>query len=271
MSMLPPPPPPGGPVPAPPPMVPAAATGPVRGEPRFQVPPPASTPAGRGRLFAALGALVVVAAGAGAFFALRGGSGGDQGAIDGAALLADLNQVMDTATGFPDGRTATCPFGDIDDFAQRAPAALGAVATARLTEESALTERGDGRVLVCRAGDDAAKRSVSVFAGTPVDAAGPPTALPAGDGRTVTFGSRRALRGGSVATACSPTQDDAKDVLCESIWFGGGVQLGVAVRGGPEVVDADTQRWLEAVLDDLVAGVAGSDTTRMRPAAATQS
>ena len=34
---------------------------------------------------------------------------------------------------------------------------------------------------------------------------------------------------------------------------------------------APTQRWLEAVLDDLVAGVAGSDTTRMRPAEAIRS
>jgi hypothetical protein len=37
------------------------------------------------------------------------------------------------------------------------------------------------------------------------------------------------------------------------------------------VVAVDTQRWLEAVLDDLVAGVAGSDTTRMRPAEAIRS
>lgn len=273
MSMLPPPPPPGGPAP-PPPMVPPAATGSAAGEPvqsRFQASPPAPAPAGRGRLFAALGALVVVAAGTGAFFALRGGSGDERGAVDGAALLADVNQVMDTTKGFPDGRTATCPFGDIDDFAQRAPAALGAVATARLTEQSTLLERGDGRVLVCRAGDDAAKRSVAVFAGTPVDGAGPSTALLAGDDRSVTVGSRPSLRGGSVVTACGPKQDDANDVLCESIWFGGGVQLGVAVRGGPEVVAVDTQRWLEAVLDDLVAGVAGSDTTRMRPAEAIRS
>ena len=74
-----------------------------------------------------------------------------------------------------------------------------------------------------------------------------------------------------MVTACGPKQDDANDVLCESIWFGGGVQLGVAVRGGPEVVAVDTQRWLEAVLDDFVAGVAGSDTTRMRPAEAIRS
>lgn len=239
--------------------------------PGAPVTPPTSGPTvpariGGRRLYAALGALVVAAAGAGAFFALRDQQDKPKN-IDGAAMLAGLNQVMDTAKEFPDEQTATCPFGDIDDFAQKAPASLNAVETARGEEESSLFEQGSGRVMVCGATTTPKIESIAVFAGTPFDPTDPAKALISGSDRTVSVGKNRQFRGGTLASACGPAKDDAADMLCDAIWFSGGVQLGVAVRGGKEVVAEAAEQWLEAVLDDLVKGVTDADVTTMKPSA----
>ncbi len=270
MSSLPPPPPPPG-VPVPPPgpaTAPPAPATPSLGSPDnprptvpFQPLPPTAPATSRSRtpLYAALLALVLAAGGAGAFVATRD-RGSDSPAIDVAPLTQQITKLVTAVGALPNQASATCPIGDIDDFAQLAPEGTKAVTTARSAERSGMLMQGSGKAIVCGAADATGAHRIAVFAGEPFGNP-PERSVIDGSQRTVTVSPLSDFRGGKLATICGPRTDNANDVLCDAIWFRNGFQAGVLLKGGTEVTAALAETWLKAALDDIVAGVQHADPT----------
>lgn len=180
------------------------------------------------------------------------------GTVDTSSLTASVKAILDKS--FPNDQAGiaqpTCPLGDIQAFAAKAPAALNAVEIAKGGQINNTLKQKTARVVFCR-GTSADEQSIGVFAGDPYDSPshnqGVEDAFNASAPHDFVFGTEEDFNGGKLQPFCATEKSSGK-VTCRADWFNDDIQFGVN-SNAKGVTEAQMVEWFKAIFNDMAAGI----------------